>query len=419
MPAATKCCCAPKGPREIRVSARTLKHTLCLQDTNHEKTANAMVYPSLRTLKRDGRKAPPLQGARPPRMKTKKLLGETIAVDEKERQQGCRTPKTRRGENPVETNRRCGSCRNYSCRFIDHVVYVHLVKAQPAGKAGGGCVFSILLAGSQYPPLRRTHAGRPIRRLGRAGALCACESNAARAGSRGRGFRLPEEIRGGARQLPRGRGQASPPVWRDWHRGRGLSQDFGTAEGHSRARTRARLLLLLTAESRRGLACIDHVVPRAPRGGATPTATWSRLVWSVTRKKGERPGREEFVRSLYRERSPDRGPSSRIASCPWMPLAGRQASADDSEWGTTQEVRISRCGKRKAFDGAGAEPAGGVAWTLIVGLSISTQFICTSPEATSKPGLGSPFRNFVMMPFAIPFRFTPPWRPRSIPTSVI
>ena len=225
--------------------------------------------------------ARPYKGATPS-MKTKKLLGEHSG-DEKERQQGCRTPKLdaetlwKQIEDVVVPQ--------LQLSVIDHVVYVHLVRhSRLEGRRR--LRFSILWLA------RNIHlSGGPtreaIRRLAAQGALRLIERS--KAGHVAE-VRLPEEIRGVRANAKRARQAArlSGAIGIE-------DMDYLKTLELRRAihgRERGRCFYCLRQIPAR-LACIDHVVPRAA-WGATPTATWSRLVWSVTRKKGSaRP------RSLY------------------------------------------------------------------------------------------------------------------------
>ena len=276
--------------------------------------------------------ARPYKGATPS-MKTKKLLGEHSG-DEKERQQGCRTPKLdaetlwKQIEDVVVPQLRLS--------VIDHVVYVHLVRhSRLEGRRR--LRFSILWLA------RNIHlSGGPtreaIRRLAAQGALRLIERS--KAGHVAE-VRLPEEIRGVRANAKRARQAAR------------LSGAIGIEDVDYlktlelrraiHGRERGRCFYCLRQIPAR-LACIDHVVPRA-RVGCNSYRNLVSSCMECNSQKGERPA-EEFVRSLYRERSLTAAElKNRLGALDAL-AAGKLRPTIPN--GDDQEVRISRCGSAGA-----------------------------------------------------------------------
>ena len=272
--------------------------------------------------------ARPYKGATPS-MKNKKLLGEHSG-DEKERQQGCRTPKLdaetlwKQIEDVVVPQLRLS--------VIDHVVYVHLVRhSRLEGRRR--LRFSILWLA------RNIHlSGGPtreaIRRLAAQGALRLIERS--KAGHVAE-VRLPEEIRGVRANAKRARQAAR------------LSGAIGIEDVDYlktlelrraiHGRERGRCFYCLRQIPAR-LACIDHVVPRA-RVGCNSYRNLVSSCMECNSQKGERPA-EEFVRSLYRERSLTAAElKNRLGALDAL-AAGKLRPTIPN--GDDQEVRISRCG---------------------------------------------------------------------------
>ncbi len=233
-----------------------------------------------------------------PIMKNKKLLGER-SCEEKKRQpfgfaqdkQGCRTPKLdavslwKQIEDVVVPQLRLS--------VIDHVVYSHLVRhSRLEGRRR--LRFSILWLA------RNIHlSGGPtreaVRRLAAQGALRLIERSKA---GHVVEVRLPEEIRGVRANAIRARKAAR------------LSGTVGIEDVDFlkklelrraiHARERGKCFYCLRQIPAR-LACIDHVVPRA-RVGCNSYRNLVSCCMECNSEKGERSA-EEFVRSLYRERS--------------------------------------------------------------------------------------------------------------------
>jgi len=216
-------------------------------------------------------------------MKTKKLLGEHSG-DEKERQQGCRTPKLdaetlwKQIEDVVVPQLRlsgyrpCGLCPPR--------------EAQPAGRQAAAAFFDSL-AGSQYPPLRRTHAGGHSA-AGRARRFALDRTQQGR--SPWPRFACPRRFAACA-PMPRGRGRQPACLARLASRTWTISRLLELRRAiHGRERGRC-FYCLRQIPAR--LACIDHVVPRA-RVGCNSYRNLVSSCMECTRKKGSaRP------RSLY------------------------------------------------------------------------------------------------------------------------
>src|SRR6266403_1924821 len=301
MPALRNAAAPQRGLGKFAFRPDTKTHPL-LQDTIM-KNSKCNGVPVSTHFEAGRAEARPYKGATPS-MKNKKLLGEHSG-DEKERQQGCRTPKLdaetlwKQIEDVVVPQLRLS--------VIDHVVYIHL--------SGG--------------PTREA-----IRRLAAQGALRLIERS--KAGHVAE-VRLPEEIRGVRANAKRARQAAR------------LSGAIGIEDVDYlktlelrraiHGRERGRCFYCLRQIPAR-LACIDHVVPRA-RVGCNSYRNLVSSCMECNSQKGERPA-EEFVRSLYRERSLTAAElKNRLGALDAL-AAGKLRPTIPN--GDDQEVRISRCG---------------------------------------------------------------------------
>ena len=176
---------------------------------------------------------------------------------------------------------------------IDHVVYSHLVRhSRLEGKRR--LRFSIpWLARNIHLSVCPTREA--VRRLAAQGALCLVERS--KAGHVAE-VRLPEEIPGVRAHAKRARNAARQPGANgiedvDFLKTLELRRAIHAREGD-------RCFYCLRQIPAR-LACLDHVVPRA-RVGCNSYRNLVSSCMECNSQKGERPA-EEFVRSLYRERS--------------------------------------------------------------------------------------------------------------------
>jgi hypothetical protein len=311
--------------------ARTSKHILSLLDTIM-KNSKCNGVPVSTHFEAGRAEARPYNGATPI-MENKKLPGEHSG-DEKEWQQACPTPKL--DAETLWKQIEDVAVPQLRLSVIDHVVYIHLVRhSRLEGKRR--LHFSILWLA------RNIHlSGGPtreaVRRLAAQGVLRLIERS--KAGHVAE-IRLPEEIPGVRAHAKRAREAARL----NGAMGVGDVDFLKTLELRRaiHARERGRWFYCLRQVPAR-LASIDHVVPRA-RVGCNSYRNLVSCCMECNSAKGERSA-EEFVHSLYRERSMTAAElKNRLRALDAL-AAGKLRPTIPN--GDDQEVRLSRCGSAGA-----------------------------------------------------------------------